>query len=548
MELSGLMSVLEQEFPITQISLHEQIDVRDARLLDGNTETFEPDVLYVGDFSQLGNATVPADTPLLLCGKVPRRFAVGHQCLSLFEAKSLYAIFNFVKDHCVQDALLTARLSRFLVMTGRENTLQDLVDEASRVIENPLILMDASFNLLAMPSLYPIETIPLHGSIVNGRFTDEFILHAFESDQAFNERIETNHEPAFGHNKPFLATCDEFDDRILASKLFANNKNVGILIMYPLSGPITERHMAQLSVISSVIAAAIEGQSGLRYMGTMKENLLAGILASKNSNELEETCSRTESILKGDIPDRMCAVAILPRNDSRKAAIPYMRLRLKSLLPHVQAVYYDRCLVLVIPLSASNVTLSPEDREVLEGYLEQETLTAGASNPFMNIRKLPQACSQALRALQYSSKRSNHPNLCWYCDYAFFDLLSQRSDGLMLDDLEHPVVTLLKVYDAEHETDMSRTLKAYLLSDKNVVECTKQLGLSRSSLYYRLNRIKQLTGVDIDDPDLSFDLMCSYRVQEFKRSPLGAAAARDELYDDGDVLVQALLDNMANSR
>ena len=64
--------------------------------------------------------------------------------------------------------------------------------------------------------------------------------------------------------KPFFATCADFDDKILASRLYASNKNLGILITYPCNKPITELNISQFETISRVIASTIEGQ----FIGT----------------------------------------------------------------------------------------------------------------------------------------------------------------------------------------------------------------------------------------------------------------------------------------
>jgi hypothetical protein len=53
----------------------------------------------------------------------------------------------------------------------------------------------------------------------------------------------------------------------------------------------------------------------------------------------------------------------------------------------------------------------------------------------------------------------------------------------------------------EHEPDLAQTLKAFLDNAGHVKETSERLALHRSGLYYRLARIEDLTGLDLDSGD-----------------------------------------------
>jgi hypothetical protein len=53
----------------------------------------------------------------------------------------------------------------------------------------------------------------------------------------------------------------------------------------------------------------------------------------------------------------------------------------------------------------------------------------------------------------------------------------------------------------EHEPDLARTLEAFLDNAGHVKETSERLALHRSGLYYRLSRIEDLTGLDLDSGD-----------------------------------------------
>lgn len=56
-------------------------------------------------------------------------------------------------------------------------------------------------------------------------------------------------------------------------------------------------------------------------------------------------------------------------------------------------------------------------------------------------------------------------------------------------------------YDERHGGDLVRTLASYLAHGGNASRCAQDLYLHRSGLLYRLGRIEDLLGVDLDEYD-----------------------------------------------
>jgi DNA-binding PucR family transcriptional regulator len=61
------------------------------------------------------------------------------------------------------------------------------------------------------------------------------------------------------------------------------------------------------------------------------------------------------------------------------------------------------------------------------------------------------------------------------------------------------LVQPLREHDQMHVVGLTETLAAYLQCNGNVTHTAKMLFLHRSTLIHRLERIKSLTGVDIND-------------------------------------------------
>ena len=77
---------------------------------------------------------------------------------------------------------------------------------------------------------------------------------------------------------------------------------------------------------------------------------------------------------------------------------------------------------------------------------------------------------------------------------------------------------ILKEHDREHRTEFYRTLKLFLENNLNTVRTAKELYIHRSTFLYRMERIKEMTGVDLDNRDQRLYLMISFRLMELEES------------------------------
>ena len=66
-------------------------------------------------------------------------------------------------------------------------------------------------------------------------------------------------------------------------------------------------------------------------------------------------------------------------------------------------------------------------------------------------------------------------------------------------------------YDAEHGTPLVLTLSEYLDCGGNYDASAQALSVHRSTLKYRLRRIRQVSGHDLGLPDVQFNLQVATR-------------------------------------
>jgi len=141
----------------------------------------------------------------------------------------------------------------------------------------------------------------------------------------------------------------------------------------------------------------------------------------------------------------------------------------------------------------------------LEQTLVELNLYAGISWPFDHLDRLPYAMVQAQAAL----KRGSGP----LTDYA--TVFAAHICTLRPEDARHhlhPGAALLRHYDRTHDGNLSDTLEAYLSGPEQPTEAAARLFISRSTLFYRINRIRELCGVELTTGEERMNLLLSLRL------------------------------------
>src|SRR5699024_2991612 len=122
--------------------------------------------------------------------------------------------------------------------------------------------------------------------------------------------------------------------------------------------------------------------------------------------------------------------------------------------------------------------------------------------------------SQACEALRLGEKYAPHFWHYRFEDYACFYLLERCSTPYSPWQVASPALRVLRRYDKEKAGELYRTLDVYLQTGCNVTQSAERLHIHRTSMSKRLNRIKKLTGICLEEADTRLYLMLSYKILE----------------------------------
>ncbi len=80
-------------------------------------------------------------------------------------------------------------------------------------------------------------------------------------------------------------------------------------------------------------------------------------------------------------------------------------------------------------------------------------------------------------------------------------LPAMSEDPAELQRFHDETVAPLIAYDEQYDTELVRTLESFLEADGNVAKTSQKLFTHRHTIRYRLERVKELTGLDVSSTD-----------------------------------------------
>jgi len=138
----------------------------------------------------------------------------------------------------------------------------------------------------------------------------------------------------------------------------------------------------------------------------------------------------------------------------------------------------------------------------MESGLAGYTFAIGRSRIAEDAADLPRAAGEALLAANVAQGSSEGGALAFEQTGAYRLLLSAMSENPSeLQRFYAETVEPLVAYDEQYETDLVATLEAFLEADGNVAGTAQRLFTHRHTIYYRLERVRELSGLDVSSSD-----------------------------------------------
>jgi sugar diacid utilization regulator len=192
-----------------------------------------------------------------------------------------------------------------------------------------------------------------------------------------------------------------------------------------------------------------------------------------------------------------------------------LNLYLSAFSPTVVTTMLDETAYAILHLAVGRSRAADEVRQTLETLAARRAapLVVGVGRQVQHPRNLDVSRADAdavLAVLPCAGRNVAEVRDVW----AQVVLAQVAVSGELLEHLRAGPVAALGRYDAEHGTSFLPSLRWYLDDFGDMARAAKRLHIHVNSLRYRLRRIVDITGIDLDDPDVRLAIGLQLRLDD----------------------------------
>ncbi|MDF2572187.1 MAG: Purine catabolism regulatory protein-like family protein, partial [Sporomusa sp.] len=190
-----------------------------------------------------------------------------------------------------------------------------------------------------------------------------------------------------------------------------------------------------------------------------------------------------------------------------------LKIRFEQIVRDVLAIHNTKILsmlrvddvILIMPYeenntgSHQNIALLAEILEKLAAKIPGLAATAGLGGKFESLQDAKRSYIQATKVLRFSAHQTASKPIYVYEQLGIYKLLFEMEPD-KLAAYHQEVIEPLHDYDAKHHMELVSSLFVYFEENCNAVKTAKRLFVHRNTLDYRLKKIEEISGRNLNDP------------------------------------------------
>lgn len=447
---------------------------------------------------------VPDHCALILIGRPSAHLLETHPVLYIAEGDERF--FYEVQKAAGRLLGLAQSVQQIL---SREDPITELVNVASKIFGNHVFIHDSYYKLLAASEDPPGDNQWEYNEFQKCYILSEDIISEFKCNQDYLDTMDTHEAsifPAetFGYRILYLNLWDEqgtYQGRICVCELkrmmhpgdywlIKWMDDVFRLITRP---EITVGERLRLPIISMLEYLLNEGTVTREQMD---HTLLNAGWTSR---------------------DRYYLVCLYPeQSDDLIKSENYQRQRLTELSPQFCILTHEGKFLLLVNETVDELSLS-EFRYAYAASLRDLLMKVGISGVGQDLMEIVQLYRQACIAYEYGSRQASTFWVYFFDDYRMDYMLAMATGGFSTELICREDLYTLLEYDKEHTSELFHTLCVFLKWERSIARACEELEIHRTTLLYRMRRIGEITGLDLDDEKVRLDLILSYKFMEMKK-------------------------------
>lgn len=376
---------------------------------------------------------------------------------------------------------------------------RSLLNTTYQMLRTPVCLTDNQFAIVAQAH-DPADSYILFGE--NGHIAIDTV----------NDLISNPH---LRHLETTRGELDfDYDQNYKLYNFYYHEHYSGRLIM-ALSGPEqTERDSLILNQLAEYIEYLLR-RFGSFHSTSSAQNMLRSFLSENLAGRVPQPQEllRLQQNTGWSDQHNYLMVSFLPEHRLKKELYPpYLISQVEELWSDACAVEFEGNVVMIINMSINGEKNLPDFFQSLAYMVRDGLMIAGCSRLFQSLKDTEIFYRQSRFAIEFGQKKDSTRWYFRFNDYALDYLLSYGTGLFKPEQVCHPVLLQLQEHDQIRQTSYYITLYTYFECQFNMSHAAQKLYIHRSTFISRMERIMEMTKLNLNDYDTRLYLEVSFRI------------------------------------
>lgn len=379
-------------------------------------------------------------------------------------------------------------------------SIEELAQFTYEKFQLPLIVADSGYRLIAYAGGEDIHDPYWQQIISSGEPTDHTIMK-FYIDDGLMEAITGSNEALYID----WGVCVDYPQT--SGPIYIDNNLEGFVSVLFLEEERLEFSLKLNNLLRQFCGILMQSKN---FRLTHAINPVKELLAQKFfDTEAYADVASLEGYLKiVQLQPNYCVVVLSEKNQDN---LLFSRMKSQIVKESSNILYYEKAQKLYLLFHhLGDANLNPS----FLSLINQSDSYCGVSTVFDSLEQREAFIQQANLAHD-TARLLNRSSQCTYYSeslseaFLLHPLKEFRQENVIPEELQN-----LFVYDRLHETELTKTLKIYLYLRNDINKTSSALHVHRNTLIYRLNKIRDLTEVEIDEPEVAWTFQLVFRVLE----------------------------------
>ena len=373
--------------------------------------------------------------------------------------------------------------------------VQQLIKFAYELLNNPLMLVDISFNLIAHVGTNMLKNEDSWNyAIDNKMFPSSYIGYVMsrpddDDDQHLilgDIRVELPNE---------VTTVKQYSARISQ-----NNIVLGYVKLLETNHPVTDFELHVFQLLSYYLPFTRTSTKGrIPDVVTLTDDFLLSLLEERITNKYEILTRQDLYNMKFYKYLYVISINFIGSHNSNDI-ISFTLQRIKSYFPNNSALWVNGRFIVLYDSNEENIVEDPNWSARFAQILEKLNCTANISTAFQELYEISNYYKQTLFCSKFRTLSQEHETrqILYYKDIFEYHMILALRNEVNLEDLLHPAVKILSQCKSSG-ADLLNTLFTYIHNHCSIPATAKTMYLHYNTLKNRINRIETLTGFTGED-------------------------------------------------